>query len=144
MGYNNDINHVNYKAGGYSNNHGNNKPQFKKSGVVYSVIKQGKFADLLIVNAWNKSKSRGLITATVAPYYASGDKVESKTGNHYMKMMATVEYKSSGHTKLFPCLMNIDSKVIVLKELGMVITPNGGGKTSSGKKVKGYFGTMTQ
>lgn len=147
MGYNNNNNNnnnSNYNGSNGYNNNNNNQPQSKKSGVVYTVIKQGKFAELMIVNAWNKSKSRGLIVATVAPYYASGDKVESKTGNSYMKMMCTVEYKSSGHQKLFPCLMNIATKVIVLKELGMVITPNGSGKTSSGKKVTGYFGTMTK
>ena len=98
----------------------------------------------MYVNSLNNSKSMCLIVSTVAPYYSSGDKDWSKTGNSYIKMMCTVKYKSSAHQKLFPCLMNIATKVIVLKELGMVITPNGSGKTSSGKKVTGYFGTMTK
>ena len=145
MAWNQNNNNYNGNNGNnYNGNNGNNQQPSKKSGATYTVIRKGKFTDMIICNAWNKSKSKGLIVATVAPYYASGDKVESKTGNKYLKMMATVEFKTSGHKKLMPCLMNIATKVIVLKDMGMVITPNGSGKTSSGKKVTGYFGTMTK
>ena len=95
-----------------------------------------------IVNAWNKSRSKGLITATVAPYNKSEELVESKTGNQYIKMIASVEFRKTGNKQLLPVLMNLKTKVIVIRELAMVITPNGSGHTSSGKKVTGYFGTM--
>lgn len=113
----------------------------KKSGASYSNINKGQFEGGTIVNAWNKSR-KGLITATVAPYKKSAELVTSKKGHEYMKMMCKVTYHSTGNEKLLPVLMNTKTQVIVIEEMGMVITPNGSGHTSSGKKVTGYFGTM--
>ena len=105
----------------------------KKSGATYTEIRKGNFVGGVIVNAWNKSRGKGLITATVAPYHKSDELVKSAAGKEYMKMIATVKYLKTGNEKLIPCLMNTQSKVIVLRDLGMVITPNGSGHTSSGK-----------
>lgn len=120
-------------------------PPPKKSGAKYTEIRKGNFEGGTIVNAWNKS-AKGLVTATVAPYHKSDTLVESsgKTGavNTYMKMMASVKYHKTGVEKLIPCLMNQKTKVVVLQDLGMVITPNGSGRTASGKSVTGYFGTF--
>lgn len=116
----------------------------KKSGATYTIIRKGNFVGGTIVNAWNVSKSRGLVTATVAPYNKSDELVTSDKGNEYMKMIADVQFRKTGNKQLMPCLMNTKTQVIVLRELGMVITPNGSGRTSSGKKVTGYFGTMTK
>lgn len=117
-------------------------PPPKKSGVVYSKIKQGQFEGATIVNAWNKSRSKGLITAKVAPYHASEVLVTSEKGHEYMKMMCALTYQKTGQTRLIPCLMNTKSQKIVLSDIGMMISPNGSGTTSSGKRVSGYFGTM--
>lgn len=151
----------NYRGGHFDNQNYHNQnnrqimgnyapPQYappppKKSGAKYSNISKGKNAGGTIVNAWNKSKSKGLLTATVAPYDKSDEIVTAQTsGKEYIKMIAKVKYSNSGVEKIIPCLMNIKTKVIVLSEIGMVITPNGSGHTSSGKKATGYFGTMTK
>ena len=116
----------------------------KKSGATYTAIRKGNFVGATMVNAWNVSRSKGLITASVGPYKKSDELVTSEKGHEYMKMIAVVQFRKTGNEKIIPCLMNMKTKVIVLRELGMVITPNGSGHTSSGKKVSGYFGTMTK
>ena len=116
-------------------------PPAKKSGAVFSIIKKGNFQGATIINAWNKSR-KGLITATVAPYKKSDEVVTSEKGNEYQKMMAKVFWHNTGNERLIPCLMNTRTKVVVLSEIGMVITQNGSGVTSGGKRVTGYFGTM--
>ncbi len=130
-----------YAQGHYQQPVYNQPPPPKKSGATYTKISKGKFEGFTIVNAWNKSR-KGLVTATVAPYHASGDLVTSDKGNEYIKMIASLKYERTGNEKLMPCLMNLKTKVIVLKEISMVITPNGSGRTASGKKATGYFGTM--
>lgn len=152
MGYNNYNGNRNFQ--GHTFRQGNNgygqvpyrqnQQPPKKSGATYSKIKKGNFEGGTIVNAWNTSKNRGLITATVAPYHKSEEVVRSEKGHEYQKMMCKVLFTRSGQEKLIPCLMNIKTKVVVLQELGMVITPNGSGVTSSGKRVSGYFGTMVK
>lgn len=131
-------------SGGYNSNHQNNQQPVKKSGATYSKISKGNFVGSTIVNAWNKSRSRGLITCTVAPYKGSKTYKADTSGEKYQTMMAEIFYHNTGQKILEPCSMNIKTKRIVLKSLGMVITPNGKGRTSSGKLVSGYFGTFTQ
>ncbi len=136
----------NYQNGnGNYNGNNDNYQQFKKSGVVYSPIK-GRDG-LYMVNAWNASK-KGLLLAKVFPYHATTDKsgailvVTSKKNNTYVKMMCELTYRKTGITRLLPCLMNIETHVISLSEIGMVISPNGHGKTRNGNVAKGYFGTF--
>lgn len=147
--YNNNFNNNGFK--GHSFRPGNNgygqapympnvQPP-KKSGAKYSKIGKGNFVGATIVNAWNKSR-KGMITCTVSPYKKSDELVKSESGNEYMKMIAVVRYERTGVEKIIPVLRNLETNVIVLKEIGMVITPNGSGRTSTGKAVKGYFGTM--
>jgi hypothetical protein len=155
MGYrnNNDWqNHPNFQNYGapVRQNNGYNNNQYyqappqppKRSGAKYTMLKDGNWKGNYIVNAWNSSKSRGMITVKVSPYHATGKIVTSEKGNEYHKMIAHVFYKRTGNTVVIPCLMNIETQVIVLKEIGMVVTPNGNGRTRSGKAVTGYFGTM--
>ncbi|OQD41500.1 hypothetical protein BUL40_15595 [Croceivirga radicis] len=137
-----------YQNRGYQNRGGyypqqNQKPP-KKSGAKYSIIRKGKFEGLTIVNAWNKSKGKGLITAKVSPYKDSSEYTAKTTGKKYITMIAEVVWTNSGQVRIIPCSMNIATKVISLPDLGMVITPNGNGLTSSGKKVTGYFGKFTR
>ncbi len=145
-----------YKAGTNSNNQKSNSntsaknddTQYKKSGATYSKIKQGDFAGETIVNAWRKTKY-GLMVAVVTPYKGANgkglDNVESvneKTGEikNYQKMICTIQNKSMGTSQTYHVLMNVKTQVIVINELSLCITPNGSGKTASGKKVFGYFG----
>lgn len=122
--------------------------QYKKSGATYSKIKTGKFEGEIIVNAWRKTKF-GLMTAVVTPYSGQGKKglevvtsTNERTGEikEYQKMICTIQNKSMGTSQTYHVLMNIKTQVIVINELSLCITPNGEGKTASGKKVRGYFG----
>lgn len=131
-----------YRGNGYGNNRGGQPP--KRSGAKYSQIKTGKFKGGTIINAWNKSRGKGLITAKVAPYGNSKEYTAESSGNTYITMIAEVFYHNSGQKMLIPCSMNKDTRVIVLSDIGMVITPNGHGVTSSGKRVTGYFGKFTR
>ncbi|WAC02506.1 hypothetical protein N7U66_01985 [Lacinutrix neustonica] len=80
----------------------------------------------------------------MSPYHKSKNHVESKKGNKFQPMMCTIKYSNSGHEKMFPVLMNINTKVVVLEEVGMVVTPNGKGQTSGLKWATGYFGKFTR
>jgi hypothetical protein len=113
----------------------------KKSGAVYSVIQKGSFVGMPIINAWRKT-SAGLMTAKVAPYHASKNEVKSETGNIYVKMIAEVTLNSQ--TTIHPVLYSVKTKKIVLQKLSLVISPNGRGFTSTGKRVSGYFGKNFQ
>ncbi|MEW7401577.1 hypothetical protein AB2S31_15115 [Elizabethkingia anophelis] len=125
-----------YNRGGYNNNQ--NKPQYKKSGATYTRIKKGKGEGLMAVNAWRKTKY-GLMTATAMPYHA-GDVSTSQRGHDYIKYIVTVTTMAFGTQQVYTCLMNVKSQVITISELGLCITPNGSGRTASGKNVRGYFG----
>ncbi len=132
------------QGGNWNRNGGNMQPPPKRSGAKYSTIKTGKFKGATIVNAWNKSKGKGLITAKVAPYKDSKEYTAKSTGNVFITMIAEIFYHNSGQKMLIPCSMNKDTKVIVLSDIGMTITPNGHGVTSGGKRVTGYFGKFTR
>lgn len=159
-GQNNNFNQPHYGNGSNSNwqgnrNGNNNNGQiFKRSGAVYTIIsnKNGghsKFEGNTIVNAWRSTKF-GLMRAVVAPYAGEGKKglevVNSmgKSGNEhkeYQKMLCTITNATMGTHQIYPVLMNVKTKVIVIKELSLCITPNGNGVTRKGKRVSGYFGT---
>ncbi|SHL40228.1 hypothetical protein [Flavobacterium chilense] len=124
------------------------QPIFKKSGAVYSKIRNGNFEGDTIVNAWRKTRF-GLMKATVAPYSGQGGKgleivnSQGKSGNQdkeYQKMICTITNDSAGTNTTYHVLMNLKTQVIVIKDLGLCITPNGSGVTKSGKRVTGYFG----
>lgn len=130
-----------------------NQPQqqqqtFKKSGAVYSRIRNGNFEGDTIVNAWRVTKM-GLMKATVTPYSGSNGKgreivnSQGKSGNQdkeYQKMICTIQNTSVGTSTTYHVLMNLKTQVIVIQELGLCITPNGSGVTRKGKRVTGYFG----
>lgn len=121
----------------YNPNYGgfnNNQPRFKKSGAKYGIIKKGQFEDLPIVNAWMKTR-QGLVTIKVAPYHKTKSH-DSGNGNAFFSMIAEIRYPS-GHTKLVPVLMNRSNKKIPIPNENLLITPNGGGVTKSGKRVTG-------
>lgn len=140
-----------------SNAQKSNEPYTKKSGAVYSTIRNknggnSAFEGEIIVNAWRVT-SAGLMKAVCAPYSGENGKgrdiVESngKSGNtpkEYQKMLCTVTNSSIGTSQIYHVLMNVKTKVIVISELSLCITPNGNGVTKSGKRVTGYFGRNFQ
>lgn len=132
----------------YNNPQPQQDPIFKRSGAVYSRIKNGNFEGDIIVNAWRSTKY-GLMQATVSPYVGSSGKgneivnSNGKSGNtpkEYQKMICTIKNTSLGTTQTYHVLMNIKTQVIVIQDLGLCITPNGSGVTKRGKRVTGYFG----
>jgi hypothetical protein len=128
-------------------------PIYKRSGAVYTTIRNknggnSQFEGEIIVNAW-RSTQNGLMKAVCAPYSGEGkrglDIVTSngKSGNtpkEYQKMLCTVSNASLGTSQVYHVLMNLKTKVIVISELSLCITPNGNGTTKKGKRVTGYFG----
>jgi len=149
-------NNNNYRGGGYGGNGGNGgnyggngggyggnrnqQQRSKKSGATYSKIKQGQFEGLMIVNAWLKMKDI-LLTLKIAPYNKSiksgkADVVESQSGKKYLKYICEAVY-SNGNHRLIPVLYSVETRKIAISELNLLVTPNGAGVTSSGKKVTG-------
>ncbi|MEO8534819.1 MAG: hypothetical protein ABI441_13765 [Flavobacterium sp.] len=123
-------------------------PIYKRSGAVYSKIRNGNFEGDIIVNAWRGTKM-GLMKATVTPYSGTGGKgrdivnSHGKSGNQdkeYQKMICSIQNTTLGTTQTYHVLMNLKTQVIVIQELSLCITPNGSGTTRSGKRVTGYFG----
>ncbi|SEF62241.1 hypothetical protein SAMN05421847_0476 [Halpernia humi] len=111
----------------------------KKSGAVYSRIKKGKNEGGTSVNAWRKTKN-GLMTANAFP--VDGVEHASQDGKISMRYVVEVVNRDMGTTQTYWCLMSKDTKKIFIKELGLVISPNGSGVTRSGKRVTGFFGKV--
>lgn len=110
------------------------QPRYKKSGAKYSIIKNGNFNSYPIVNAWMSTR-QGLVKITVAPYKGTHE-TKSNNGNTFMNMIASIQV-GFNPPQLVPCLYNMTNKKIVLSNVGLLITPNGGGQTRSGKRVTG-------
>lgn len=133
----------NFGGGGYGNNGGRfnqNQQRAKKSGATYTKIKQGQFEGLTIVNAWLKTKDL-LLTLKIAPYNKTvkGDKadlVKSQSGKEYLKYICEAVY-SNGNHRIIPVMYSMQTRKIAIPELNLLVTPNGNGVTSSGKKVSG-------
>lgn len=116
-----------------------NENPAKKSGATYSRIKQGRFEGATAVVAWRKTRF-GLQTCKCFPW---SDVVhQSESGKKFMKYSAEVSNPATGTTQSFRVLYNMDSKTIVIRELNLIISPNGQGKTASGKTARGYFGRI--
>lgn len=113
----------------------------KRSGAIYSKIRQGKYEGHTVINAWNYSKTRGLIKCTVSPYRNTRE-YRNADGDVKITMIAKVFYTRTGNEVIIPCSLNRNTGKVFLQDLGMVITPNGQGRTRSGKLAKGYFGMV--
>lgn len=130
----------------YSNRNSNykrantDKGNVKKSGATYTKIKKGKNEGLYAVNAWRKTRN-GLMIAKAFP--AGGDEViESQRGNEFVRYAVEISVPNVGTSQTYWALMNKKTRLIPIKELGLVISPNGNGITGSGVRVTGYFGKI--
>ena len=151
MGYPNQ----NYNNGfnpPFRNNQGyNNQPQpqqqYKSSGAKYTKIKSdGPKDGYYHVAAWRMTK-QGLMKATAMPlqsYSESGkplgviEHVGEQKGHTHIRYK--VEIVCGAQYTKFYTTMRLDTRMLVIRELGLVISPNGNGVTRSGKRVTGYFG----
>lgn len=111
--------------------------QTKKSGASYTKMKAGKYAGMYAVNAWRKTKA-GLMVAKAFP--VSDVEHKSDKGNFFLRYAVEVSMPSAGTSQTYWCLMNTRTQKLVIKELSLVISPNGQGYTASGKRVSGFFG----
>ncbi|MGA9213421.1 hypothetical protein [Kaistella sp.] len=123
--------------GGYK---GRPQTDVKKSGAVYTRMKKGKFEGQMCVNAWRKTKN-GLQTASAFPVDGV-EHIGAESKKTFVRMAVEVANKELGISQTYWCLMQKESQKIFIKELGLVISPNGNGVTSSGKRVKGFFGKV--
>lgn len=146
MAWNNYNNNNNYNGNrgnyggqnkGYNNNQRQQRDDVKKSGSTYTTIRKGKREGMIAVTAWRKTKF-GLMTAKAFP--VSEEVYTSQNGNEYLRYAVEVSNASMGTNTTYWCLMSLKTKKIVINELSLVISPNGSGYTSSGKKVSGFFG----
>lgn len=123
----------------WNGNRGGNRQQdqTKKSGATYTKMKAGKYAGMYAVNAWRKTKA-GLMVAKGFP--VSDVEHQSEKGNFFVRYAVEVSMPSAGTSQTYWCLMNTKTQKLVIKELSLVISPNGQGYTASGKRVSGFFG----
>lgn len=135
-GYHQPAPYVPYANQGYAYQNAPQKP--KKSGATYSKISKGKMEGLTAVNAWRKTQ-HGLMEAKCFP--ASREIHKGKQNGHdFLRYTVEITNKSIGTSQTYWCLMRMDTRKIVIQELGLVISPNGSGYTASGKRVTGFFG----
>lgn len=113
--------------------------QPKRSGATYTKMRKGKHEGLICVNAWRKTRY-GLQTASCMPVDGV-EHIGKEKGHSFMRYVVNLSNTSMGTNETYWCVMRLDTKTIVIKELGLCITPNGNGVTSSGKRVSGYFGS---
>lgn len=149
MAYNN--NNGGYGGNGYGGNgyQGQQQPRYqqqqpryqqpappppKRSAAKYTVMTKGKNIGLECVNGFKAGK-QGLLTFSAFP--VDGREHESQTGNVFLRYVVTVVHRGTGATNTYWCLMSKRTRKISVKELGLVISPNGSGRTSSGKSVTG-------
>lgn len=116
--------------------------QFKKSGASFNRINKpgAKYQGSYMVSAWKKNKS-GLIRANASPI---GDERTSGSGKTYQPYLVSITHMNTLQTTKYNGIMNTQTRVLVIQDLGMCITPNGSGKTKSGTVAKGYFGKFSK
>lgn len=121
--------------GGYGNKQygGAPKQRFKKSGASFTTIRTGKSQGMVAVNAWIKTRN-GLLKISAFGYAKTA---KSDRGNEFQKAVAEVTNLGSGQTAKYPVLINITKSKMSIKELNLLVTANGGGRTRSGKNVRG-------
>lgn len=127
----------NYNKGNRNND---NNQNVKKSGATYSKITKGKNEGYYAVNAWRKTRN-GLMIAKAFPV-TSDEVIESKKGNEFIKYAVEISVPNIGTSQTYWALMNTKTRLIPIKELGLIISPNGKGVTGSGVRVNGYFGKI--
>lgn len=130
----------------YGSHNANERPRYKRSGAKFTPIRKGKYegCPYPFVNAWRVTKRGGLVTASGGPINGAVEHKAKTSGKHYVPYLITIVNRATGGMQKYTCLYCVETKKIVIKELGWVISPNGSGVTRSGKSVTGYFGRNTR
>lgn len=143
--YNNQKNGYNrsrsYSGGDRYNNNRNNQGNepFKKSGYEFRMVKNDGEKDPLPI-CWGWRKTRFGIQKMYAKPYKKTKIVTTQTGNQQINLFVILTsdagiIKTSG-------MFNMTTKKLSILELGLVGSPNGQGRTASGKLSKGFFGKI--
>lgn len=130
----------NYAGSNGNSRNGGNQQNSKRSGVTYTRIKKGKHEGMMAVNAWRVSKRSGLMTASAFP--VSDKEYTGDNGKVWLRYAVEIVSRDTGTTQTYWCLMDKASRKIFIKELGLVISPNGSGTTAKGRRVSGFFGKV--
>lgn len=130
----------NYAQNNNFNYQNNPAPQYKRSGATYSKITKGKMEGLMAVSAWKRNKT-GMVKVNAMPL--NDAPTESRSGKQYVPYLVTIIDMNTLQATKYNGIMNVETKVLVISDLGYCITPNGSGQTKSGTRVKGYFGKFT-
>lgn len=118
-----------------------NKVQYKKSSATYTKITRGAMEGLYAINAYKKNRT-GIVRAVAMPI--SNKVAESEKGKEYIPYLVTCIDMNTLQSSKYNALLNVDTKVLIIRDLGMCISPNGSGVTKSGARVKGYFGKISK
>ncbi|MGK4568283.1 hypothetical protein [Flavobacterium sp. 3HN19-14] len=114
----------------------------KKSGANYTKIKKGGAEGFYAISAWRKTRY-GLMTAKAFPCQEKGGGVVTHKGKEkgHEHIRYAVDVVMNGQSQTYFCLFRVDTQKILINELGLCISPNGSGYTSSGKCARGFFGS---
>lgn len=106
----------------------NNNKETKKSGCKYtSKDKTGN--GMPAISGWNVSKERGFVSFVAMPYKNYNDDTKNK---NYKSWVATVTVRRTFRQEKVKCLFNVEKKMLLFPDFGMVASPN----SPNG----GYFG----
>ena len=127
--------------GGYSQNNYNNgsyNKGFKKSGFTVKMMdSEGWSTKVPVCSGWRKTKFG--LQKIYARVYKKSKRSKSDNGIEWINLFVTISvdgqapYNTSG-------MFRMDKKQLYIKELNLIGSTNGSGKTRSGKTSRGYFG----
>jgi len=120
-----------------NNNYEYVSSDYKRSGATFTKIQKGKMTGMWAVSAWKKNKL-GMLKVSAMPLHDAP--TEAGSGKQYVPYLVTIIDMNTLQATKYNGIMNFDTKVIAIRDLGYCISPNGDGKTQGGTRVKGYFG----
>lgn len=126
---NNGYNDRNYSASGNRSNYNNggnrnSSAPKKHSGCSATVASKGTYVGSTVVTGWNYSRRHGMVTFLAAPYSKSEVRT-SKTGRQWVNYMVKVQPEKAA-SYIVSGLLEVATKRVIIKEMGMVMNPKGG------------------
>lgn len=123
-----------YQQRGFGNNYNGqyqNRPMFKKSSYKCKQLADGAY----VCSGFLKNKA-GLWKLYARPYKGTNEST-SKNGNKFLNLFVTLTNTTTFEERKTSGLLNLTNKKLIMKDLNLLGTPNGGGQTRSGKNVQG-------
>ena len=118
-------------GGNWNNRGGGNRPMYKKSSYKCKQLADGAY----VCSGFLKNKA-GLWKLYARPYKGTHEST-SKNGNKFLNLFVTLTNTTTFEERKTSGLLNLTNKKLIMKDLNLLGTPNGGGQTSSGKSVQG-------